>query len=145
MKNLILTVLLAFLIGFVVNAQTDNPNAPTIEFEKEVHDYGTIEQGDDGNCVFVFTNNGKEPLILSDVKSSCGCTVPKWPSEPIGPGKSNEIKVKYNTKRLGKINKTVTVYSNAGTPVKTIKITGNVLEKKAAPATDDNSAAPRAN
>jgi hypothetical protein len=106
-----------------------NPNAPEIAFEKNVHDYGTLFVGGDGNCEFEFTNTGKEPLILSSVRSSCGCTVPSWPREPILPGKKNVIKVKYDTNRLGPINKSITVMSNAKNPTEVLRISGNIVKK----------------
>lgn len=104
----------------------DNPNTPEISFEKTVHDYGTIAFGGDGTSYFKFTNTGKEPLILQQPQSSCGCTVPTWPKEPILPGESNEIKVTYNTKKAGQINKTVTIRSNAKTSTVVLRITGKV-------------------
>lgn len=106
-----------------------NPNAPVITFSKIVHDYGTIYKGGDGNCEFEFKNTGVEPLILTDCKSSCGCTIPNWPKEPILKGKSAVVKVKYATERLGAINKTITVTSNASNSPIVLKITGNVIEK----------------
>jgi len=108
-----------------------NPNAPVITFDKVVHDYGTITIGGDGNCEFSFTNTGKEPLILSSVKSSCGCTVPSWPREPILPGKKESIKVKYDTNRLGPINKTITVMANSNNSPVVLKIAGNIIQKTA--------------
>ncbi|MFM7216532.1 MAG: DUF1573 domain-containing protein, partial [Bacteroidota bacterium] len=66
----------------------DNPNAPEITFEKELHDYGTIKQGADGNCEFKFKNTGKEPLIITNARGSCGCTVPTYPKEPIMKGQT---------------------------------------------------------
>lgn len=107
-------------------ALAENPNAPVIKFEKVVHDYGEIEQHGDGKCEFKFTNTGKEPLILSNVRSSCGCTVPVWPRQPILPGQSDVIKVKYDTKRIGMINKSVQVYSNAIEKTVSLKIKGKV-------------------
>jgi hypothetical protein len=104
----------------------DNPNAPEITFDNLVHDYGTIPFGGDGVCFFKFTNTGKEPLILQQPQSSCGCTVPTWPKEPVLPGASNEIQVTYNTKKTGPINKTITVKSNAKTNTIVLRITGKV-------------------
>lgn len=112
--------------------QNDNPNAPEVKFDKVVHDYGTIEQHGDGNCVFTFSNTGKEPLILSNVRSSCGCTVPTWPRQPVLPGQSETIKVKYDTKRVGTINKSVHVYSNGKVSPIILKIKGKILAKSAA-------------
>ena len=109
-------------------AKADNPNAPVIKFEKVVHDYGTIIQNSDGGCEFKFTNEGKEPLILSRPKSSRGCSVPTWPKQPILPGKSDVIKVTYTTNRVGPFNKTVTIYSNASNnPIK-LQIKGKVVK-----------------
>jgi len=115
-----------------VNLQNDNPNAPEITFDKLVHDYGTIEQHADGNGEFTFTNNGKEPLILSNVRSSWGCTIPAWPRQPVLPGQSDVIKVKYDTKKVGTINKSIHVYSNAKTSPVTLKVKGKILAKSAA-------------
>ncbi len=108
-----------------------NVKAPEISFEQLVYDYGTITEGDPGECEFVFKNTGKEPLVLSNVYSSCGCTVPNWPKDPIMPGKSSAIKVKYATSRIGGINKTITVVSNAvENATVTLRITGNVKKKE---------------
>lgn len=106
--------------------QSDNPNAPEIKFNKTTHDYGEIMAKGDGNCEFKFTNEGKEPLILSNVRSSCGCTIPVWPRHPILPGQSEVIKVKYDTKRVGVINKSIQVYSNAKTSPVTLRIKGKI-------------------
>lgn len=110
-----------------INVQ-NNPNAPEIYFEKTVHDYGELKKDSDGSCEFTFKNTGKEPLILSNVKSSCGCTVPTWPKEPVLPGGSEVIKVVYDTKNVGVISKTVTVTSNAKTNPVVLNIKGNVIE-----------------
>lgn len=101
-----------------------------IKFETETIDYGKIEKGSDGVRVFEFTNIGNAPLIISDVTSSCGCTIPKKPEKPIQPGESGEIKVKYNTKLVGPIRRTVSVYSNAEEATKSLKIKGRVVEKE---------------
>ena len=123
MKKIILVAIVA-LVSFVAQAQAK------IEFKTETIDYGTITKGSDGLRVFEFTNTGDQDLIVSDVKSSCGCTVPQKPDGPIAPGASGEIKVKYDTKRLGPIRKTVTVYSNATESTKALKIKGIVEEYK---------------
>ena len=131
-KTLAITAIL-FTCGFAVNAQdtkNTDPNAPEIVFEKDVHDFGNIEFGGDGTYAFRFTNTGKDPLVISDAKGSCGCTVPKYPKEPILKGQSNVINVSYDTKRVGPFTKTVTVNSNAKSSVKVITIKGNVLAKE---------------
>jgi hypothetical protein len=92
----------------------DNQNGPEITFKETNHDFGNIEFKGNGSYEFVFVNTGNEPLILTQPKSSCGCTVPEWPRQPILPGESNVIKVTYkNTDRPGSFNKYVTVFSNA--------------------------------
>jgi len=110
MKKVML--LMAMVVGSFayVSAQVAGPQ---IEFEKIEHDYGTIDQGGNGKTEFVFTNTGTEPLIISKAKGSCGCTVPTWPKEPIAPGAKASIEVKYDTKRVGPISKSVTITSNS--------------------------------
>ncbi|MEZ4859280.1 MAG: DUF1573 domain-containing protein [Flavobacteriaceae bacterium] len=123
MKKIILVAVVA-LVSFAAQAQAK------IEFKTDTVDYGEIAKGSDGVRVFEFTNTGSEALIISDVKSSCGCTVPEKPKDPIAPGKTGQIKVKYDTNRVGPIRKTVTVYSNATEAIKALKIKGEVLENK---------------
>lgn len=128
--------------GATVNTATvvpENPNAPEIIFEKEVLDYGTIKFDSEGTREFKFTNTGKEPLIIYSATGSCGCTVPTAPKEPIKPGESAVIKVRYDTKRGGSFEKTVTVSSNAKTPSKTLKIKGVVEPAPSTPATTTTS------
>ena len=96
-------------------------------FDTDVHDFGTIDYAGNGTYEFKFKNTGTEPLIISDAKGSCGCTVPTYPKNiPIKPGESQVIKVTYDTKRAGNFTKTVTINSNAKTPQKVITIKGIV-------------------
>ncbi|MFK7050063.1 MULTISPECIES: DUF1573 domain-containing protein [Flavobacterium] len=105
---------------------------PGMYVEKETIDYGTIEQGADGKREFVIVNNGNEPLIISNAQGSCGCTVPSFPKEPIAPGAKAVIGVKYDTNRVGAINKSVTVTTNMkDNPIKVLHITGNITAKPA--------------
>lgn len=121
MNKIILSTVFALMGLFSTQAQE-------ISFEKEIHDFGTFNQHGDGAYEFTFTNNGNAPLIISNAKGSCGCTVPVWPKEPIAPGQSNVIKVKYDTKRIGAFNKSVTISSNSITaPTKVIRIKGKTL------------------
>ena len=120
MKKLIVVALIS-LVGYTSSAQAK------ISFKNETVDYGKIVKGSDGVRVFEFTNTGDAELVITNVKSSCGCTVPKKPEEPIAPGASGSIEVKYDTNRVGPIRKTVTVYSNANEPIKALKIKGEVL------------------
>ncbi|MBI9038344.1 MAG: DUF1573 domain-containing protein [Bacteroidales bacterium] len=148
MKKIVLALSFVMLVFMFSNAQekiNDNPNAPVIDFEKLVHDYGTIYQNGNGVCKFQFTNTGKEPLILSKPKSSCGCTVPTWPKHPILPGQTDEIKVTYATKRIGPINKNVTIYSNAKNKQVILRIKGKVIAKPSETLPEksvDNTASP---
>jgi len=121
---------------------------PEISVDKEVHDYGTIKQGANGTCEFALTNTGSEPLIISRAKGSCGCTVPEWPKEPIMPGESSVMTVRYDTKRVGAINKSVTITSNAVTnPTMVVRIKGKVLasENKESMPVKKQEGAPMAN
>ncbi len=101
--------------------------AQEFKFEKETINYGQIAKSSNGERVFVFTNTGDKPLIIKNIKSSCGCTIPKKPKEPIMPGKKGEIKVSYDTKRVGGFYKSITIFSNAKNARKIIKIKGNVV------------------
>ena len=114
-------ILILFFITFSLNAQE-------FKFEKETINYGKITKGANGERTFVFTNVGDAPLIIKNIKSSCGCTVPKKPEQPIMPGEKGEIKVSYDTKRLGGFSKQITIMSNAKSPRKVIKIKGLVTE-----------------
>jgi hypothetical protein len=128
MKKLLLAIGLMIMTVIVVKGQDAKKiEGPEIKFSSLEHDYGTVKQGGDGNCVFKFKNIGSEVLILSDVRKSCGCTTPTWSKEPVLPGQSGEIKVGYDTKNIGQFSKNITVISNAnnGTVVLTIK--GNVV------------------
>ena len=122
MKKIVL-VLFVGLLGFSLTAQD---TAAKIEFKTETIDYGIIEKGSDGVRVFEFTNTCNAPLIISKVSSSCGCTIPNWSKDPVLPGKTGEIQVKYDTNRVNPIRKAITVISNSDTPTKVLKITGEV-------------------
>ncbi|MBQ4420558.1 MAG: DUF1573 domain-containing protein [Bacteroidales bacterium] len=135
MKKLILTFVLSMAVVFGVNAQSNKKEVkatgsqPEITFTEMVHDYGEVVKGGNGICEFEYKNTGKAPLMLTNVRSSCGCTIPSWSKEPLMPGKSAKIKVKYNTKNVGTINKSITVESNASNGTVVLKITGKVVNK----------------
>ena len=121
-------VLFLFLgcFALAVNAQD---KVAKIEFKTETIDYGKVERGSNGVRTFEFTNTGTIPLVITDVKSSCGCTIPKKPEEPIAPGETGIIEVKYDTNRaVGPFRKAITVTSNADTPTKVLKIKGELVE-----------------
>jgi hypothetical protein len=140
------TAILALLVAFAFtgNAQesvvpNSDPNAPEIKFDNEVLDYGTVDYDANGVREFKFKNVGKSPLTITSVQGECGCTSttidgkPGWPQEPILPGKSGIIKVKYDTKRAGRFEKNVTVTSNGKMATMKVKIKGEV---KPAPTTE---------
>lgn len=104
---------------------------PGIVFENETIDYGTINQNENGQREFVFTNNGDQPLVIKSAQGSCGCTVPEAPKGEIAPGAKGVIKVKYDTNRVGMFTKNVTVTTNVSETPKVLMIKGEV---KAAPA-----------
>ena len=149
----VFSILMVMAFVFAGMAQNDEAQpkknkkvkTPEITFVKLVHDYGQVEQGGNGECEFEFKNTGKADLILTNCRSSCGCTVPSWPKDPIAPGKKAVIKVKYNTQRIGQINKTITVESNAVNDRVVLKITGNVNAKATEAAPENNSGAPKVN
>jgi hypothetical protein len=100
------------MFGFQSVAQ-EIISGPAISVNKDVHDYGNIAFAANGECDFVITNNGTEPLIINDARPSCGCNVPQYTKEPIAPGASTTIKVAYDTKRSGSFSKTITFMTNA--------------------------------
>lgn len=142
MKKLFLFCLVAIMSMGAANAQTKKEANPApqsavneeqhgakIVFTEREHNYGTLQKGGDGNCEFTFTNTGDEPLILSSVRASCGCTTPSWTQKPIMPGKTGTIKVRYNTNNLGGFTKTITITSNAVNEARVVvKIKGNVVD-----------------
>lgn len=141
MKKVIITLNAALLSIVFVQAQTAGKIGETpavsvqpattslaeMTFETDVHDFGTIDYAGNGTYDFKFKNTGIEPLIISDAKGSCGCTVPTYPKNvPIKPGETQIIKVTYDTKRAGNFTKTVSINSNAKVPQKVITIKGVV-------------------
>ena len=116
-----------------IKAKTTAASTPKVDgagmvFVTETIDYGTVAYNSDGRREFVFTNNGNKPLIITNVQSTCGCTVPTYPKEPIALGAKGVIGVKYDTSRAGQaFTKTVTLTTNAVEPSRTLTIKGNVL------------------
>lgn len=151
MKKLFSVFMLLAMVAAVAHSQNDaapmlqekeNQSGAQIVFESETVDYGVIEQGSEPFRVFTFTNTGTEPLIITQAKGSCGCTVPTYPKEPIAPGETGEIKVRYDTNRLGKFTKRVTLTTNAPEEKTMLTIKGEVLKKaeepEGLPVNEDN-------
>lgn len=144
MKNTILFVLVMFCAISVVNAQTvptteaieqkiekvKNGEGPKMVFEEMVVDYGVIEQHSEPLRQLKFVNNGTEPLVITNARGSCGCTVPSYAKEPIMPGEESVIEIRYATNRLGKFSKKVTITTNEGTEPHVINVKGEVFEKE---------------
>ena len=129
MKKLFVSMAMA-VVAVAMMAQQ-----PVITFEKTDHDFGKINEADGKvTTIFTFKNEGMEPLVLSNVRASCGCTTPKWPRQPIEPGHTGEITVTYNPNgRPGRFTKTVTITSNATEPTTRVTIKGEVIPKPAKP------------
>jgi hypothetical protein len=151
---IILNVICLFVVAGVFTTMAQKVSGPVFSADKMELSFGEVDYKGDGAREFVFKNTGTEPLIITNAKGSCGCTVPEWPKEPIRPGQTNVIKVKYDTARSGPISKTVTITTNEvegkdanGNPTyknHMIAIKGNV---KSAPTNDglptkSNSGAP---
>ncbi|WP_339838302.1 DUF1573 domain-containing protein [uncultured Maribacter sp.] len=151
MKKIVLIVGLVSMVAFTSckdNAsskiKTDNVTeaavrdeaakaVPVMSFEKAEHDFGTIEQGTPQETVFLFTNTGNAPLIITDAKSSCGCTVPNPPKDPIAPGETGELKVNFNGSGQNQVTKTITVTANTEKGSELLRIKAFVNPKGAAP------------
>jgi hypothetical protein len=117
-------------------AATQSPDA--MKFEAEVHDFGTVPEGPNADYEFKFKNTGKEPIIIERAQPSCGCTTPSWSKDPVLPGKTGSIKASYGTQgRPNAFTKTITVYTNVGTKVLTIK--GNVEKAPETSVPENNS------
>ena len=135
----VLIMTLAFTsVSFAQGPTQNNSNEleekgplPVMSFEEVEVNYGTIEQNSDPYRTFVFTNTGKAPLVIKSARGSCGCTVPEYSKEPVMPGAKSEIKVRYDTKRIGRFTKTITLTTNADPSQVILRIKGEV--KKPAP------------
>ncbi|WP_236980284.1 DUF1573 domain-containing protein [Membranihabitans maritimus] len=150
MKHILLTLALFAAVFTFAEAQNSNLNdseknavfdsekeKPSLEFESKTIDYGEIEKGSDPYRTFKFKNVSNEPVVIKNAKGSCGCTVPETPKEPIMPGASSEIKVRYDTERIGTFAKTVTVNTSSDETI-VLNIKGKVYkpEDKSVPKQD---------
>lgn len=127
---LLLVVSLSFINAASAKFDNVDMNVAVIKFKTEIVDYGTITQNSDGTRLFSFTNTGDAPLLITNVKTGCGCTVPSYSKTAILPGESGELNIKYDTKRLGAFTKTVTVTSNSEGGKKILKIKGHIITAK---------------
>lgn len=140
MKRILFFLVLAIGLSFSLTAQDEavaetlSVDGPQMEFVETTVDYGTIEQGSDPYRLFSFTNTGNAPLVITNAKGSCGCTVPTYPKEPIPPSETSEIKVRYDTNRVGPFTKRVTLTTNVGEQQIVLTIKGKVEKKAEEPA-----------
>ncbi len=143
MKKITSLILLLFFV-VTVQAQQDSkevdPDAPKIKFESKTVDYGRIDKGSDGTREFKFTNVGKSPLKITRVKATCGCTIPTYPRKAIMPGESNIIKVKYDTKKVGKFSKSISIFTNTVPDRTVLRVKGTIIDpNKAGPIKKETS------
>ncbi len=134
----------AVVIGFALNASAQttpaaapapDPNKPEFKFNEEKHDFGKVPQGTPVTTVFTFVNTGVDPLILTEVKPTCGCTIADYTKTPVKKGATGKITITYNAAVAAPFSKTIVVTSNAKTPQKYLTIIGEVVAKAAAPST----------
>ncbi|MCB0607968.1 MAG: DUF1573 domain-containing protein [Lewinellaceae bacterium] len=112
----------------VVQPSNEENPITTLKFEETVYDFGKVVEGTKVTQVFTFTNTGQEPLVLTNALGSCGCTVPKWPREPIRPGETASITVEFNSKnKIGQRNQKVTITANTEPPQTYLYLKGEVL------------------
>lgn len=135
MKKLI--VLCAVIIGFAFTASAQDSKKAEFKFVEEKHDFGKVAQGKPVTTLFEFTNVGDEPLILTDVHPSCGCTAADFTKTPVKKGEKGTIKVTYSAAVAGPFNKPITITSNASIPTKMISIVGEVVTATTATSSSD--------
>jgi len=135
MKTLVVFIFGVFMIfgALAQEAATVevSESGAAIAFQEDQHDFGDIHQGDKVEHVFNFENTGNEPLIITNVQTTCGCTAPDWPRDPVLPGQEASIKVVFNSAgKIGRQTKVITIVSNAVSPRNKVTIVTNVLPKK---------------
>jgi len=115
----------------IQNTELSDTAKAVISFTEYEHDFGKVEAGEKIGCFFTYTNSGNGSLVINSVSTSCGCTVPKYDKKPLAPGESGTLEVIFNTSGYdGVQSKTVTIHSNASTPVVIVKITAEVLSSR---------------
>jgi Protein of unknown function (DUF1573) len=129
MKKILL--ICAVILGFAFTASAQDSEKAEFKFNEEKHDFGKIPQGTPVTTIFTFTNIGKEPLILTEVRPTCGCTIADYTKTPVKNGETGTIKITYNAAVAAPFNKTIVVTSNAKTPQKYLNIVGEVVVKPA--------------
>ncbi|RYE11546.1 MAG: DUF1573 domain-containing protein [Sphingobacteriaceae bacterium] len=123
-----LMMICAMVMGFAISASAQTDNKAEFKFVEEKHDFGKVPQGKPVTTDFVYTNVGEEPLILTEVKPTCGCTIADYTKTPVKKGDKGSIKITYNAAVEAPFNKTIVVTSNAKTPTKYLVIVGEVTK-----------------
>jgi hypothetical protein len=123
-----LMMICAMVVGFTITASAQTDNKAEFKFVEEKHDFGKVPQGKPVTTDFVYTNVGEEPLILTEVKPTCGCTIADYTKTPVKKGEKGSIKITYNAAVEAPFNKTIVVTSNAKTPTKYLVIVGEVVK-----------------
>ena len=133
MKSIVmLSVIFITAMGAIAQPSAiNNENGPQFKWEKTVYEFGEIAQAIPATAEYKFTNSGNEPIIITQVKKTCGCTVPTWPSSPIMPGEEATIKATYNGKSPGSFTKTITVVSNVSENSTYLQLKGTVIPAEA--------------
>jgi len=127
---LLIFILSGYTPGKSANSDKGDPAAPRIDFKESVHDFGEIITGAEAVHYFVFTNSGESPLVVLNVRASCGCMASAWPKAPVAAGAKDSLRVEYNTKIRGSFNKSISVQTNAENALVELKIRGNVIKAK---------------
>lgn len=128
-----LMMICAMVIGFAITASAQTDTKAEFKFTEEKHDFGKVPQGKPVTTEFAFTNIGAEPLILTEVKPTCGCTIADYTKTPVKHGEKGTIKITYNAAVEAPFNKTIVVTSNSKTPTKYLVIVGEVVKTTPAP------------
>ncbi|MCX7547529.1 DUF1573 domain-containing protein [Xanthomarina sp. F1114] len=130
-------------VAVAAERDANSSKFPVITFDKKEHDFGEIESKENVETVFNYTNTGESPLVITDIKSSCGCTVPQdWSKQPLSPGESGHFTVKFNGTGANKVSKTVTVTANTESGKETVKISAFVKPDPNAPVAPARAQAP---
>lgn len=122
-----LMILCFVVLGFAFKASAQDDKKAEFKFNEEKHDFGKVPQGKPVTTIFDFTNVGEEPLILTEVRPTCGCTIADYTKTPVKKGEHGTIKITYNAAVVAPFNKTIVVTSNAKTPTKYLNIVGEVV------------------
>jgi hypothetical protein len=131
MKSIIFLIIFLLLNALPVFSQTQiGSGGPLISFVETEYNFGTVKSGVEAIHYFVFTNSGSKPLVISNIRSSCGCAVPGWPKIPIESGRTDSLRVEYNTRVKGVFDKTISVYTNDARGMAELRIKGNVVKTK---------------